>query len=151
MLELPPLPQDTLTLFIKEAVHRLQDRQYHISVGHQVEVTSSRLVLNTTDLAPANVEELFHLLRLPGHYEFICYSTREHLHLAVELFRLKPLVKLNFFVPLEEFKDETRTLIERMSSHADWLLHKVYAYSSILKQHAGLGYLAVNAFFYALA
>jgi hypothetical protein len=53
-------------------------------------------------------------MKQPGHYELICYSSAEHFPAAVELFRVKPLVKFNFFLPLEEFRGERQELIGKM-------------------------------------
>jgi len=37
-----------------------------------------------------------------------------------------------------------------MEKHADQLLLKVYSYAGLLKNMAGVGYLAVNTIFYTL-
>jgi hypothetical protein len=58
-------------------------------------------MLNTTGLSRVEVASILDLMKQPGHYEFICYSSAEHFPAALELFRSKPLVKFNFFLPLE--------------------------------------------------
>jgi len=36
------------------------------------------MILNTTRLNQGDVAHILELMKLPGHYEFICYSTAEH-------------------------------------------------------------------------
>jgi hypothetical protein len=88
-------------------------------------------------------------MKLPGHYEFICYSTAEHFPAAYELFKQKPLVKFNFFLPIEELPPFEK-LLKMMDNHASKLLLKAYSYAGILKKLAQQGYLAVNSIFYSL-
>ena len=67
-LELQALDSDMLVWMAGKVVNQLQGRTYHISIGHQIEITSARFVINTTGLSATHVCSLLDLIRLPGHY-----------------------------------------------------------------------------------
>lgn len=148
-LQIENLDSKSLINLIEIVSHQFQEGYYRIVIGHQIELTSCRMILNTTGLSQGEVQHILELMKLPGHYEFICYSTAEHFPAAYELFKQKPLVKFNFFLPIEELPPFEK-LLKMMDNHASKLLLKAYSYAGILKKLAQQGYLAVNSIFYSL-
>lgn len=98
-------------MHLSEFTTRNFERGYKLVVAHQLELSPSRLVLNTLDLTYDQVERMMRIAAEPGRYEICLYSELNYFQMAVGLFLSKPLLKFNFFLPLEQWTPETQALI----------------------------------------
>ena len=71
--------------------------------------------------------------------------------MALSLFLGKPLIKFNFFFPIEEWNPQTQLLISQIEEQCKITRKNVYSYSALLKRYANLGYVFVNEVFHTLA
>lgn len=61
-------------------------------VGHQLELTPYRMVLNTADLTPKQVQRMMAIAAESGRYELTFYSDIQYLDQAIAIFLSKPLL-----------------------------------------------------------
>jgi hypothetical protein len=67
-LQLEELNAEAMIQLVQLVITEFQEGHYRIVVGHQIELTSNRLILNTTGLTKGEVARILELMKLPGHY-----------------------------------------------------------------------------------
>ena len=72
-------------------------------------------------------------MQLPGHYELIFYGTLEYFEALKSLLIKKPLIKFNYFVPVNQLSVERAGIISKMEILAENLRIKVLQFCSLLK------------------
>ena len=70
--------------------------------------------------------------------------------MAFNVFLGKPLIKFNFFMPIEEWNPKTQHLINQIEQHCRTTLKNVYCFTGLLKRYAHLGFAFVDVVFNAL-
>jgi hypothetical protein len=136
------LPGEELVSLAEYAVMNFSS-DYRLVVGHQLELSPSKMVLNTVDLTAEQVKRMMIVGAESGRYEIALYSEMSYFEMALSLFLGKPLIKFNIFLPIEEWTPQTQLLIQLVEQQCRLTRKNVYCFAGLLQRYAHLGYIFV--------